>query len=193
MSRPDISPVPGSPGQPIALDLAPFRSGASHALVRPLAGQDELTLTERLDEAASMTAVQADTLVLCTGVAELSGLSGGPSALDALLLGDRNRLVLALLCASYGAPDTLLMECLTDDCGAKHEVLFDTAMILNTVPAGPAGETIEIRLRGWTVRDVAAHRCRSGSPSSGRCVRCLRPLAPLCAGRARGGSRSRRD
>jgi hypothetical protein len=142
MSRPEARHAPTTPDQAITIDLAPSGGGAASALVRPLTGADEMFILERRDAAPGMAPVHLETLVLAAGVAELAGRRPQETDLDGLLLGDRNRLMLAMLCSTSWAPRALLMTC--SQCGTTHEVAFDPAVMLDTVPEGPAG--LEVRL-----------------------------------------------
>lgn len=142
MSLPEARYARTTPDQATTIDLAPSRGGAARALVRPLTGADEMYILERRDASPGMAPVQLETLVLAAGVAELSGRRPEEADLDELLLGDRNRLMLAILCSTSWAPRALLMTC--SRCGTTHEVAFDPAVVLDTVPDGPAG--LEVRL-----------------------------------------------
>ena len=144
MSRPEARTSPFSPGRSISLELAPRMSGAVAATARPFVGWDELHLWERRDGVASIAPVNLETAVLELAV-EIS-----PAEIDAgaLLLGDRNRLVLAVLCASYGAPETLLLPCPDEGCGEKNDMAFDPSLILGEAPGGPADAVFDLTFDG---------------------------------------------
>ena len=91
-----------------------------------------------------MPPVELETAILCRAVALLAGRRPDRTALEALLVGDRNRLLLAVLCVGYGAPDRLRMTCGNPDCRAMHEVTFDVEQVLASVPAVGAIEVIEV-------------------------------------------------
>ena len=168
MSRHDAGAITAAPGQRVTVPLAPPRGVA---VVRPLIGGDELDLSDALGQ---LTPVAAETALLLAGVAELDGQPVDGGALEALVAGDRNRLLLALLCASYGAPGHLIMTCEAKGCGAVHEVPFEAAMFLGAVPEASDGtvatEEGPLSLRLPTGADIAA--------SGGSAAR----LLALCAG-----------
>ena len=141
MSRPEVRAFRAPPGRRITLDLAPSPGGPVSAVVRPLTGADELEISEL---PGGMPPVELETAILCRAVALLAGRRPDRTALEALLVGDRNRLLLAVLCVGYGAPDRLLMTCGNPDCRAMHEVTFDVEQVLASVPAVGAIEVIEV-------------------------------------------------
>lgn len=154
MSRHDTGAITAAPGQRVTVPLAPPRGVA---VMHPLTGGDELDLSDAL---GPLTPVAAETALLLAGGAELDGQPADGGALDGLVAGDRNRLLLALLCASYGAPGHLIMTCEGEGCGAVHEVPFEAAMFLGAVPDVSDGtvETEEgpLGLRLPTGADIAA-------------------------------------
>lgn len=100
-----------------------------------MTGTDELAIAG----AGASRPVDLESAVLGSGAVALPEAYGGP---EALLVGDRSRLVLAVLCAGFGAPGELHLNC--GDCGALHEVPFDPAAVLGLVPPGPVGDWFEV-------------------------------------------------
>lgn len=166
MFRPETDAILG---EPVSVELAPVRGQAVSAKVRPITADEEIWLAVHRGQTHVLTANALETLVLNSGVVKLSheNLSAGD-----LLLGDRNRLVLAVLCVGYGAPRDLLAHCAA--CETTNELPFDPARVLRTVPQGPVGETFfigsgdtRLQMRLPTGADVAAEgalveRCAPG-------------------------------
>ncbi|MFV2054092.1 hypothetical protein [Aliiroseovarius sp. YM-037] len=138
MSRPEAS---ATRGQAITLSLAPIDGERVTATVQPLTGADELRLAERRTGGAT-SPVELETLILDTEAVTLS-VAGHA---DDLLIGDRNRIILAVLCTSYGAPREFLLRC--PDCGETQELPFDPLTVLGARPTGPAGEVFAVAAEG---------------------------------------------
>jgi hypothetical protein len=180
MSQPEAHVFQAAPGRRITLDLAPSPAGPVAAVVRPLTGADELEIGEL---AGGMLPVELETAILGRGVTLLAGRPPDRAALEALLVGDRNRLLLAVLCAGYGTPDRLLMTCSDPGCGAVHEVAFDVEQVLASAPAVGAIEVIEVAgpdgpipLRLPTGADLAALAAEA-VPADALLKRCVRGSA----------------
>ncbi len=123
MFRPEGQPVPGDG---VTLDLAP---PCGSVRIDPINGGQELWLMGR--RRTDLPAAVLETLVLNAGMVQ----GGGDPAL--WLIGDRNRAIIAVLCAGYGSPDELWARC--PDCDAMHEMQFNPSWMLDQVPQGPAG------------------------------------------------------
>ncbi len=137
MSRPDPQ---GGPGETLTLELAaPFGS----VTVAPINGAQEMWLAAR--RGGFLSAAALETLILSAGM-----LRGGGDDPGAWLVGDRNRLLLAVLCAGYGAPEELWLHC--PDCGEIHEVPLDVSALLARVPQGPAGKNVSVEGGAMQIR-----------------------------------------
>lgn len=123
MSRPEGQSVPGDA---LTLDLAP---PCGSVRIDPINGGQELWLAGR--RRTDLPAAVLETLVLNAGM-----VHGGEDPAH-WLIGDRNRAIISVLCAGYGAPDELWARC--PDCDEMHEVPFNPSWILDQVPQGPAG------------------------------------------------------
>lgn len=133
MSRPDGHI---GPGDSLTLELAPPFGAVT---VDPITGGQELWLAGR--RLGGLSAAAQETLVLSAGM-----VRGGGGDPDAWLVGDRSRLLLAVLCAGYGAPDEVWVRC--PECGEMHEMPFDPRWVLDRVPAGTEGKGMRLPTGG---------------------------------------------
>ena len=115
----------------LTVTLALAGQAVATARVRALTGAQELRLSEARDRLPSAAFVRLETLALCEAVSDIAGRAPTPEQMDALLLGDRNRLMLAALCVGYEPPKALLMTCQAEGCGAHQEAPFDQALFLD--------------------------------------------------------------
>ena len=119
MSRPEAQ---YGPGDTIKLELAhPF----DPITVAPIRGEHELWIAAR--RIPGMSPAELETLVLRAGMVE--------SRADPAqwLIGDRNRALLAILSAGFGAPKELWVSC--SECDEMHEVPFDPAQMICYPPS----------------------------------------------------------
>lgn len=125
MSLPEARHVSPTAGQPVTVMIA-GTDGPVAARVRPLTGDDEM----RLDMRSTAMPILREADVLDLVVAEIGGVPPQAATLDELTLGDRTRLLLAALVASYGAPVALLLHCETDGCDQTYELPLDVPALL---------------------------------------------------------------
>ncbi len=151
MSRLDAWDSRGAAGRPLVLKVA-GPAGVVTAQVSPLRGEDELRARSFFDRRADLPSVLRESVLLELAVTGLNGAPPTAQALDGLALGDRSRLVLATLCASYGAPEELLMQCREASCGAWISLPFDPAPILDAAPARIAPLRFETGGASFAVR-----------------------------------------
>lgn len=136
MSRPEGQ---SALGDALTLDLAPpFGS----VRIDPINGAHELWLAGRRRN--DLPAAALETLVLNAGMVQ----GGGDPA--QWLIGDRNRAIVAVQCAGYGAPDALWVRC--PECDEMHEVPFDPSWILDQVPQGPAATGFAVETDAGTIK-----------------------------------------
>lgn len=140
MSRPEANSEVGL-GDTITLDLAPPFGAVE---IRPICGSEELWLAGR--RRAGLAPVVLETLVLRAGM-----VRGGGDP-DAWRIGDRNRILLAVLCVGYGVPDEMWVRCTA--CDELHELPFDPGAILSN--SASVASTSEIGLRLPSGADLAA-------------------------------------
>lgn len=163
MSPPEVFSDVHTPGHAITLALASEEGIPIAATVEPLTAAQEQVVAEFRSCHPSALPIHLETQLLELGMTELAGHPPTRTALDGLLLGDRNRLILALLNASYGVPQSLLMNCSSSECTAAYEIPLDIASILNTRAQDPAGAVFwlpaadgEVAMRLPTGADIAA-------------------------------------
>ncbi|WP_157973571.1 hypothetical protein [Tropicimonas sp. IMCC34043] len=125
------------PGRPIPVEVL-TDAGPALLDVGPITGAMELDVAAARSRARTVPPVLLETLVLASGAVEWNGAALQAETAEALLLGDRARLTLAVLCAGYGAPSELLWTC--PDCGTMQELPFDPQPILETRATGPVGQ-----------------------------------------------------
>jgi hypothetical protein len=142
----------------------------SAAMVAPLRGHDEVELADLQPGAAGARAcppIDFETALLLRAVAEIDGSTPDADAVNALTLGDRNRLVFAALAATYGVPESLVTRCPGTGCGAPVDLPLDSAFFIGArcpraaseehrIVAAIDGRQIGIRFRVPTGHDVAA-------------------------------------
>lgn len=134
MSRPDARRTRYVAGHPVTLMIA-AADGPAAARVRPLTGEDELKLSDVDVRRTAPALREADLLDLA--VVDIGGVAPTPERLDALTLGDRTRLMLAVLVASYGAPVELLLSCGSEGCDETYELPLDVRAILEGASVAP--------------------------------------------------------
>jgi hypothetical protein len=144
---------------------------SSAAMVAPLCGHDEVELADLQPDAAGARGtgppIDFETALLLRALAEIDGRTPDADAVNALTLGDRNRLVLAALAATYGVPESLVMRCPGTGCGAPVDLPLDSAFFIGArcpraaseehrIVAAIGGRQIGIRFRVPTGHDVVA-------------------------------------
>lgn len=170
-------------GRPIHIAVARMGAEAMSCTVQPLTGNDEAAIAEARNKSGGrhgrpLPPIAIQSLILSHAVAELGGKPPAPEALDALTVGDRNRLVLATLSATYGAPDAVVGECSEPDCRTMTDLPIDLETFLLTTPVSPmppAGHPVTlaladaravIRFRLPTGGDIAASLDPDDDPQS---------------------------
>lgn len=146
-TKPTIDPPP---------DSVVRLSGGSRMGDTPILQAEVVELTGADEERLAKARVNGSnarwysTLLQC-GVAEINGQEATPEALDALLVGDRESLVLGIRAATYGP----VVEYGEIRCPSCHEV-FEASTDIKDIPSRPmVGEpTFEVRLRKGGVAKV---------------------------------------
>jgi hypothetical protein len=139
--------IADAPSDFVNLPAGLFYNGKTYktATVRELTGADEEALARAIKSNNSFHFI--DTL-LQRGVVSVGDAPATPDMLSKMLLGDRDELLIAIRCATYG-DDFVLEGWVCPHCGGQTDVKFSLATSIERIPLVSAdGEpTFEIGLR----------------------------------------------